>query len=130
MLPRVRHAATRNRIEKNKTTSGSYPLVGSFTKKQVSVQKNTFALDPGWGSPKKAVRATATKNNNRPPLNNKKRARNDKLKGTFGSPLCFLGFTIWVAQHSSVWELAIGIYTTLQLSMVTTMRSEPLLICL
>lgn len=88
MLPRVRHAATRNRIEKNKTTSGSYPLVGSFTKKQVSVQKNTFALDPGWGSPKKAVRATATKNNNRPPFNNKKRARNDKLKGTFGSPLC------------------------------------------
>ena len=99
MLPRVRHAATRNRIEKNKTTSGSYPLVGSFTKKQVSVQKNTFALDPGWGSPKKAVRATATKNNNRPPLNNKKRARNDKLKGTFGSPLCFLGFTILVAQQ-------------------------------
>ena len=80
------------------------------------------------GVAKKAVRATATKNNNRPPLNNKKRARNDKLKGTFGSPLCFLGFTIWVAQRSSVWELAIGIYTTLQLSTVTTMRSEPLLI--
>jgi len=25
-------------------------------KKQISAQKNTFALDPGWGSPKTAVK--------------------------------------------------------------------------
>jgi len=50
------NAETRNRLEKNKTTSGSYPLVGSVTKKQISAQKNTFALDPGWGSPKTAVK--------------------------------------------------------------------------
>eukprot|EP01133_Synstelium_polycarpum_P014312 gene14312-16889_t len=57
VLRRVRLAETRNRIEKNKKLpQGSYPLVGSRAKKQISAQKNTFALDPGWGSPKTAVK--------------------------------------------------------------------------
>lgn len=64
MLRRVRRAETRNRLEKNKTTSGSYPLVGSLTKKQISAQKNTFALDPAWGS--LATPRQADKNNKKP----------------------------------------------------------------
>ena len=42
------------------------------------------------GITKTATKGHGSKNNNRPPLNNKKRARNDKLKGSLGSPLCCL----------------------------------------
>jgi len=40
----------------------------------ISAQKNTFALDPEWGSLENSDKGTATKNNNRPPNNKKEHA--------------------------------------------------------
>ncbi|MEA9975743.1 hypothetical protein QN382_07235 [Pseudomonas sp. 10B1] len=50
---------SRNRTENNKTTSGSSSTGWiDIDKSSISAQKNTFALDPEWGSIKKAVKGT------------------------------------------------------------------------
>ncbi|WP_156883151.1 hypothetical protein [Pseudomonas sp. CFII64] len=46
-------------------------LVESIDKSSISAQKNTFALDPAWGSLKKSSQGQVAKNNNRPADNKK-----------------------------------------------------------
>ncbi|RMQ43268.1 hypothetical protein ALQ04_100786 [Pseudomonas cichorii] len=62
-------------------------------KSDISAQKNTFALDPAWGSLKKDVKGQVAKNNNRPP-DKQKRAYEETLKGSPGSPSCFPAFPL------------------------------------
>jgi len=69
---RARHAV-RNRTENNKTASRQRPdRLDRFDKSVISAQKNTFALDPEWGSLKKDVKGKVDKNNNRPPEKQKR----------------------------------------------------------